>query len=87
MDFEIPADIKAYLGVLDAFIESDIKPLQAKDDNERFFDHRREHARALEEALKLEMAPAFREAPLVNFRQCFRVSAPDWVDMVFVAAH
>ena len=45
MDFEIPADIKAYLGVLDAFIESDIKPLQAKDDNERFFDHRREHAR------------------------------------------
>ncbi len=29
----------------DAFIEAEIKPLQAQDDNERFFDHRREHAR------------------------------------------
>ena len=45
MDFEIPADLKAYLGVLDDFIEREINPLQAKDDNERFFDHRREHAR------------------------------------------
>ena len=45
MLFEIPKDITDYLAELDAFIESDIKPLQAKDDNERFFDHRREHAR------------------------------------------
>jgi HAMP domain-containing protein len=30
---------------LDAFIEAEIKPLQAQDDNERFFDHRREWAR------------------------------------------
>ncbi len=45
MDFEIPKDVTAYLGVLDAFIEKEIKPLQAQDDNERFFDHRREHAR------------------------------------------
>ena len=45
MLFEIPKDITDYLGELDAFIESTIKPLQAKDDNERFFDHRREHAR------------------------------------------
>jgi acyl-CoA dehydrogenase len=45
MLFEIPQDITDYLGELDAFIESTIKPLQAKDDNERFFDHRREHAR------------------------------------------
>ena len=30
---------------IDAFIEAEIKPLQAQDDNERFFDHRREWAR------------------------------------------
>jgi alkylation response protein AidB-like acyl-CoA dehydrogenase len=30
---------------LDAFIEAKIKPLQARDDNERFFDYRREWAR------------------------------------------
>ncbi len=45
MDFRIPAEITAYLAELDAFIEKEIKPLQAQDDNERFFDHRREHAR------------------------------------------
>ncbi|WP_448579420.1 acyl-CoA dehydrogenase family protein [Thermaurantiacus sp.] len=45
MDFELPADLTAYLAELDAFIEAEIKPLQAADDNERFFDHRREWAR------------------------------------------
>ena len=45
MDFDLPADLVAYLAELDAFIEAKIKPLQAQDDNERFFDHRREHAR------------------------------------------
>lgn len=45
MLFEIPKDITDYLAVLDDFIEKEIKPLQAQDDNERFFDHRREHAR------------------------------------------
>jgi len=45
MDFTIPKDITDYLKVLDAFIDKEIKPLQAQDDNERFFDHRREHAR------------------------------------------
>ena len=45
MDFKIPAEITAYLAELDAFIDREIKPLQAQDDNERFFDHRREHAR------------------------------------------
>jgi alkylation response protein AidB-like acyl-CoA dehydrogenase len=30
---------------LDAFIVAEIEPLQAQDDNERFFDHRREWAR------------------------------------------
>jgi alkylation response protein AidB-like acyl-CoA dehydrogenase len=45
MDFEIPADIKAYLDRLDAFIDSEIRPLERENDNIRFFDHRREHAR------------------------------------------
>ncbi len=45
MDFAIPADLQAYLDELDAFIEAEIKPLEQQDDNIRFFDHRREHAR------------------------------------------
>jgi acyl-CoA dehydrogenase len=45
MDFDIPADIQATLDALDDFIEKEIAPLQAQDDNERFFDHRREWAR------------------------------------------
>ncbi|MBX9643467.1 MAG: acyl-CoA dehydrogenase [Novosphingobium sp.] len=45
MDFALPQHLTDYLAELDAFIESTIKPLQARDDNERFFDHRREHAR------------------------------------------
>ena len=40
-----PADIQATLDELDAFIAAEIAPLQAQDDNERFFDHRREYAR------------------------------------------
>ncbi len=45
MDFNIPADIKGYLGELDEFIEREIKPLERENDNIRFFDHRREWAR------------------------------------------
>ena len=45
MDFALPPELTAYLAELDAFIEDKIKPLQAADDNERFFDHRREWAR------------------------------------------
>ena len=45
MDFDLPTDLVAYLGELDAFIAAEIAPLQAADDNERFFDHRREWAR------------------------------------------
>ena len=45
MDFALPPELTAYLAELDAFIEDKIKPLQAADDNERFFDHRREYAR------------------------------------------
>ncbi|MGY4459051.1 alkylation response protein AidB-like acyl-CoA dehydrogenase [Bradyrhizobium sp. LB13.1] len=45
MDFSLPADLAAYLGELDQFIEREIKPLEEADDNIRFFDHRREWAR------------------------------------------
>ncbi|HCO58601.1 MAG TPA: acyl-CoA dehydrogenase, partial [Porticoccaceae bacterium] len=45
MNFDIPADIADYLVKLDDFIDKVIKPLENKDDNIRFFDHRREWAR------------------------------------------
>ncbi len=45
MDFDIPADIADFLVEVDTFIEQQILPLQAQDDNIRFFDHRREDAR------------------------------------------
>ena len=45
VDFNLPADLAAYLEELDDFIETVIKPLEQQDDNIRFFDHRREDAR------------------------------------------
>ena len=45
MDFSIPQDLENYYAELVAFIEAEIEPLVAKDDNIRFFDHRRENAR------------------------------------------
>ena len=45
MDFNLPADLTAYLDELDQFIVREIKPLEEADDNIRFFDHRREWAR------------------------------------------
>ncbi|WP_433722606.1 acyl-CoA dehydrogenase family protein [Nocardia sp. CA-129566] len=45
MDFELPTELADYLVELDAFIEREIVPLEQADDNIRFFDHRREHAR------------------------------------------
>jgi acyl-CoA dehydrogenase len=45
MNFDLPPDLVAYLQRLDDFIAAEIAPLQAQDDNERFFDHRREWAR------------------------------------------
>ena len=45
MDFNLPADLVAYLDELDRFIVREIKPLEEADDNIRFFDHRREWAR------------------------------------------
>jgi acyl-CoA dehydrogenase len=45
MDFAVPRELQDYLAAIDRFVDAEIKPLQAQDDNERFFDHRREHAR------------------------------------------
>jgi len=45
MNFDIPERLQGFLARLDAFIEREIMPLQQQDDNERFFDHRREYAR------------------------------------------
>ena len=45
MDFHLPSELTRRLTELDAFIEREIAPLQAQDDNERFFDHRREYSR------------------------------------------
>lgn len=45
MNFEIPPSLQTYLSRLDDFIDREITPLQAQNDNERFFDHRREHSR------------------------------------------
>lgn len=46
MSFSIPPDLVAYLHEIDNFIDTRIAPLQASNDNSRFFDHRRENARA-----------------------------------------
>jgi len=43
MDFEIPAEIRALLAELDAFIEREIRPLERE--HLQYFDHRREWAR------------------------------------------
>jgi len=45
MNFTVPEALQDFLSELDGFIERDIKPLEQEDDNIRFFDHRREHAR------------------------------------------
>ena len=45
MDFEQPVELTKRLTELDDFIEREILPLQEQDDNQRFFDHRREWAR------------------------------------------
>ncbi len=45
MDFDLPQELQQYLAELDHFIDTEIKPLEQRDDNVRFFDHRREYAR------------------------------------------
>src|SRR4051812_48457503 len=48
MDFDIPRELQDTLASMDAFIASEIKPLE--DANPQFFDHRRERARTNFEA-------------------------------------
>ena len=45
MDFDLPQELVDFLAELDEFIETTIKPIENRDDNIRFFDHRREWAR------------------------------------------
>ncbi|KAJ5634296.1 hypothetical protein N7528_002138 [Penicillium herquei] len=45
MNFDLPLELKSHLDSIDSFINSTILPLQHSGDNNRFFDHRREHAR------------------------------------------
>jgi len=42
---EVPEELVALIEEVDAFIASEISPLEAEADNARFFDHRREQAR------------------------------------------
>ena len=44
-DPSLPQSLVDYLAELDEFIEREIKPIEERDDNIRFFDHRREDAR------------------------------------------
>ncbi|KAI9045972.1 acyl-CoA dehydrogenase family protein [Aspergillus affinis] len=45
MNFDLPSDLTQFLGSLDSFIDTEILPLQNSNDNNRFFDHRREFSR------------------------------------------
>ncbi|KAL1897464.1 hypothetical protein Sste5346_004202 [Sporothrix stenoceras] len=45
MNFELPSDVQDFLSRIDAFINKTILPLQHSDDNDRFFDYRRESSR------------------------------------------
>ncbi|KAI9367215.1 acyl-CoA dehydrogenase/oxidase [Aspergillus egyptiacus] len=45
MNFDYPPDLVNHIASIDNFITSTILPLQHADDNNRFFDHRREYAR------------------------------------------
>ncbi|KAF9878301.1 hypothetical protein CkaCkLH20_04339 [Colletotrichum karsti] len=45
MNFELPEEVQDYLKQIDSFIKDAILPLQHENDNDRFFDHRREASR------------------------------------------
>ncbi len=45
MSEQIPDDVTALLEEVDAFIDAEVRPLEAEGENARFFDHRREYAR------------------------------------------
>jgi alkylation response protein AidB-like acyl-CoA dehydrogenase len=45
VNFALPPALLQFLGELDRFIAEEITPLQEQDDNQRYFDHRREFSR------------------------------------------
>lgn len=45
MNFDLPPGLPEHLQAIDDFIARKIDPLQNSNDNNRFFDHRREHSR------------------------------------------
>ncbi|KAJ3533884.1 hypothetical protein NM208_g7785 [Fusarium decemcellulare] len=45
MNFELPLEVRDYLSRLDTFINRTVLPIQHQDDNDRFFDYRREASR------------------------------------------
>ena len=45
MNEYVPPEMTGLIEEVDAFIASEIRPLESQADNARFFDHRREHAR------------------------------------------
>ena len=83
MDIDIPADIRRTLEEIDDFIEREIAPLQAQDDNERFFDHRREWARTDFEAGGTPR-PEW-EALLAEMRR--RADAAGWLRLALPQEH
>ncbi len=99
MDFAIPAETQQLLDDLDAFIESTIAPMEAEDDNIRFFDHRREDSRtdwdrgglpnAEWEALLKRMRVAADEAGFYRFHLPERFGGKDGtnLDMAIVREH
>ncbi|KAL4797609.1 acyl-CoA dehydrogenase/oxidase [Aspergillus venezuelensis] len=50
MNFDYPPELLSHIATIDTFIKDTILPLQHTDDNNRFFDHRREYARTNWEA-------------------------------------
>lgn len=77
LDFrpELPAEVRATVAAYDAFIDHELVPLQHDDENERFFDHRREWART-DFANDGQPAPAWREL-IAEMRR--RADAAGWL--------
>ncbi len=91
MNFDIPDDITKLLDDLDAFIDDVIAPMEERDDNIRFFDHRREDARtdwergglpnAQWEALLAQMRAAADEAGFLRWHLPARFGGSDGTNL------
>ena len=44
MDFDLPKDLQDYLDELEPLHRGEDQPIERRDDNIRFFDHRRENS-------------------------------------------